>query len=175
MKALGIVLLAVCIYTAQGQQCSDLPSSSFINDATANRHNSRSGEGNSVTVTVSRYNFNCKAVGTSRGEYRRVSYTAEYTVNGGDGTVRYIQAYLRCSSAPGTWTISSGSQVYDATDDSAIIDMLLSDPARTNCSACADSNSADVYACIGECIVYLIIPAHPMYMCACPVCHNLLL
>ena len=147
---LVLLLLAVCIYTAQGQQCSDLPSSSFINDATANRHNSRSGEGNSVTVTVSRYNFNCKAVGTIRGEYRRVSYTAEYTVDGGDGTVRYIQACLRCSSAPGTWTISSGSQVYDATDDSAIIAMLLSDPARTNCSACADSSSADVYACIGE-------------------------
>ena len=146
---LVLLLLAVCIYTAQGQQCSDLPSSSFINDATANRHNSRSGEGGSVTVTVSRYNFNCKAVGTIREEYRCVSYTAEYTVDG-DCTVRYIQAYLRCSSAPGTWKISSGSQAYDATDDSAIIAMLLSDPARTNCSTCADSSSADVYACVGE-------------------------
>ena len=150
MKVLPVLLsLAVCIYTAQGQQCSDLPSSSFINDATLNRHNSRSGDGSPVTITVSRYNFNCKAVGTIRGEHRRVSYTAEYTVDG-DSTVRYIQAYLRCSLAPGTWTISSGSQVYDATEDSAIIDMLMSDPPRTNCSACADSSSADVYACIGK-------------------------
>ena len=147
---LALLLLAVCIYTAQGQQCSALPSSSFINDATLDRHNSRLGEGSPVTITVSEYNFNCKAIGTARGEYRRVSYTAKYTVDGGDSTVRYIQVYLRCSSAPGTWTITSGSQVYDVTEDSAIIVMLLSDPARTNCSACADSSSADVYGCIGK-------------------------